>query len=183
MGRTLILALTLTIGLNCASAQSDQDIQAAVQKALHAYSLTTIESVVRNGSATLTGSVNLCTQRLLAVETAARIPGVKTIEDRIEVSGPVVSDQELKAEIHLIIADQIRKLGGFGVGSMNAHVQHGVVILSGSAAVALVEPAIDAIAGTQGVKNVINHVHRMVPYDADWRSANPPIVGISSSSH
>lgn len=154
----LLLALTFNSSLTCAFAQTDEEIQAAVLKALSAYSLTSIHASVQKRSVSLTGSVNLCRDRLLAYETVSRIHGVKAIQDGIEVSGPLVPDAQLKPQIHKIIADRIRKLGDFGVGSITARVHNGAVTLSGAAAPELAAPAINAIAGVVGVKNVIDHV-------------------------
>lgn len=173
MRRILLLVLLFTLGTTGSFGQSDEEIQTAVQKAVRAYSLNEIESSVDGGTVILTGQVKNCRDRLLAIETVKRIHGVKAIKDEIEVPGPAVPDGELKAEVDLIIADQIRKLGGFGFGSMKAAVSGGVVTLSGTAAPELTEPAIDAIAGTQGVRNVIDRVVRVPPYDVQTPRPTP----------
>ena len=173
MKRILLLACTLALGLSPVSGQSDQEMQAAVQRALRAYALTAIEPSVKNATVVLTGSVNLCRERLLAVQTVSRIRGVKAVDDRIQVLTPQVPDPQLKAQVDLIIGDRIRALGGFGFGSIKAHPKDGVVTLSGTAAVKLAEPAIAAIAGIVGVKKVIDHVGRVQDYDANWHSNYP----------
>ena len=167
-GHAVVVTLTLALSTG-AFGESDQDIRVAVQNALRAYSLPSIHSSVRDGSVSLKGAVNSCRDRLLADEMVSRIHGVKTIQDGIQVSGPQVPDTQLKTQIDKIIADRISKLGGFGFGSMIAHVQNGAVTLSGSAAPELAEPAIDQIAGTVGVKNVIDHVSLWPHLEPKWR--------------
>lgn len=161
--RRILLLVLLFIPLNLTHAfgQTDTEIQSAVQKAVHAYSLSGIQSSVQSGTVTLTGSVELYRRELLAIETVARIHGVKAIENSIVVCGPSIPDAQLKPQIDRIIADRIHKLGGFGYGSMKADVKSGVVTLSGSAAPELALPAINAIASMKGVKNVIDHVQRV----------------------
>jgi osmotically-inducible protein OsmY len=178
MSRILILALALTpaLGATCVSAQSDRQIQESVQRSLHAYSLTSIHSFVHGGAVTLTGSVYLCRDRLLADELAGRVQGVTTIDDLIDVSGPAVPDAQLQSETDSILARRLHKLGGFGYGSITARVQNGIVALYGTAAAELAAPSIAAIAATLGVRNVIDRVHRVPPYDSDWRRSHPPEV-------
>lgn len=95
---------------------------------------------------------------------------MKTIQDRIEVSGPSISDPQLKTQVDKIIAHRIRSRGRLGYGRIIAGVKSGVVTLSGTATPELAESAIDPIAGIAGVRNVIDHVHRMVREDPRWRS-------------
>jgi osmotically-inducible protein OsmY len=165
MRRILVLVLTLALGSTCLSGQSDEEIQATVQKAVHAYSLSGIKSTAKDGTVSLTGSVNLCRDRLLAIDMVKRIHGVKAVEDRIEVLGPVIPDEHLKAQVDWIIANRIHRLGGFGFGSMKANVKNGVVTLSGTAARELTVPAINAIAAIPGVKELIDNVLRVPHYD------------------
>jgi osmotically-inducible protein OsmY len=183
MLRSYAVALTLTVALSSTNAfgRSDQEIQIAVQKALRAYSLVTVHFSVQKGSVTLHGVVSSCRDRLLVDETVSRIHGVRTIQDGIEVSGPRILDARLKTQIDKIIADRIRKLGGFGFGSMTVHVQDGAVTLSGAAAPELAVPAIYTIAGTVGVKNVIDHVLRVPHYEKIWRSDFPGFDGIQGA--
>jgi osmotically-inducible protein OsmY len=166
----VLLACTLAIGLSPASGQGDQEIQEGVERALRAYALTAIESSAQNATIVLTGSVNLCRDRLLAVQTVGQIHGAKAIDDRIHVCGPRVSDDQLKDQVDRIIAARIHRLGGFGFGSMTARLKDGVVTLTGTAATKLAEPAIAAIASLTGVTNSVDHVGRVPDYDANWHS-------------
>jgi len=83
MRRILLVAFVFTICFSQAFGQSDQEIEAAAQKALRAYSLSAIETSIQNNTITLTGLVNLCRDKLLAIETIRRIHGVMGVIDRI----------------------------------------------------------------------------------------------------
>lgn len=166
---SVLLAFSFLASSIDASGEGDQQIQTSIQKALRAYSLTVLSSV-QDGSVTLSGRVHLCRDRLLAVEIVNRIHGVKAILDRIEVDGPRVPDSELKSKIDQIITGQIRKLGGFGFGSMRAKVHDGVVTLSGAAAAQLASPTIAQIADIVGVKDLSDQVHRVQQYETKWPS-------------
>jgi osmotically-inducible protein OsmY len=174
MSRMPILALTFMLSAACLAAQSDQEIQASVERNLHAYSLASIHTSVQHGAVTLTGLVNLCSDRLLADEIAARIKGVKAIYDLIEVSGPAIPDEQLQAGVERIIAVRLRNLGGFGYGSITTRVRNGVVGLFGTAAPELTGPAVAEIIGMQGVRNLVDRVRRVRPYDSSWRISHPP---------
>jgi osmotically-inducible protein OsmY len=182
MRSRLILALPFTLSLTCATAQSapgtDERIQASIQRDLRAYSLTQVRSSVQDGDVTLTGSVNVCRDRMLAREMARAVNGVLNVEDDIEVAGPAIPDQQLEALINHIVADRLRRLGGFGYGSVTARVQNGVVTLSGTAAPELTAPTIASITNTQGVRNLIDRIHRVRPYDPTWRKTHPPDLSI-----
>jgi BON domain len=113
MRPVLHFAVIFVLSSAYAFAQSDEEIQTAVQKAIPE---TTIHASVQNGAVILTGFVDLYRDRLLADETVSRIHGVKTIQDGITVAGPQVPDTQLKPAIDEIIADRIRNLGTFGAG-------------------------------------------------------------------
>jgi hyperosmotically inducible protein len=107
---------------------------------------------VDNGVVTLSGSVDRCLARLDAVQMTSRIRGVRSIADKIQVTGPQVPDAQLKAHLEKSITERIRKLGGFGFGSIPVKVRDGEVTLSGDAAKQLAGPAVAAAAETLGVK-------------------------------
>jgi hyperosmotically inducible protein len=184
MRRILLLAFAFSLGLASASAQSDQELDAAVQKALRAYSLDNIHASVEHGFVTLTGTVDLCRARVLADRTLSGIRGIAAIWDRVQVSGPTVPDRELKERVTQIIADRLHKMDGGGLGgglhygSISVQVQDGAVILTGSAASQFALPAIEDVAGMPGVKNVIDHVRRVAPTSTDWDSMGAAI-GVS----
>ena len=179
MRLTLLLAVTMFLGSKASFGQSDENIQANVQKALSAYSIKSIHSSVQGGVVTLTGSVDLCTTKILADELTSGIPGVKSIWDRVQVSGPTVPDKELSQQIKNLITERIRRLGGFGFGSISAQVQNGVVTLSGYAAPQLTLPTRAAVENIPGVKNLIDHVKLVPPVEPHWQTSF--VVGGESS--
>jgi osmotically-inducible protein OsmY len=73
--------------------QNDENIKSNVQKALSAYSIKSIHPSVQGGVVTLTGTVDLCRTKVLADQLTSGIRGVKSIWDRVEVSGPTVPDK------------------------------------------------------------------------------------------
>jgi osmotically-inducible protein OsmY len=171
MRLSLLLALTMFLGSQPSFGQNDESIQANVQKALSVYSIKSIHSSVQSGVVTLTGSVDLCRTKILADELTSGIRGVKSIWDRVEVSGPTVPDKELGKEIKNLIADRIRRLGGFGFGSISAQVHDGVVTLRGYAAPQLALPTRAAVADIPGVKNLIEHIKLVPPVEPHWQTS------------
>jgi hypothetical protein len=55
----LLVFLFITLGLTDAYGQTDEEIEAAAQKAVHAYSLSGIQVSVQSGTITLTGFVGV----------------------------------------------------------------------------------------------------------------------------
>ena len=170
MRLSLLLAATVYLFSQASFGQNDENIQANVQKALSAYSIKSIHPSVQAGVVTLTGSVDLYRTRSLADQLTSGVPGVKSIWDRVTVSGPNVPDEELTRQIKTLIADRIRKLGGFGFGSISVNVKDGVVTLSGYAAPQLTSPTTEAVGNLAGVKNLIDHVKLVPPSEPHWQS-------------
>jgi Predicted periplasmic or secreted lipoprotein len=162
MRLSLLSAMTVFLVSQISFGQNDETIQTNVQKALTAYSIKSIHPFVQGGVVTLTGSVDLCRTKILADQLTSGIPGVKSIWDRVEVAGPNVPDDELSKQIKNLITDRIRKLGGFGFGSISLEVKNGVVTLNGYAAPQLALPRTAAVGDIPGVKNLIDHV-KLVP--------------------
>lgn len=176
MRRIPIFALILAVATACALAQSDRDLQTAVQRSLRAYALNDVHTAVRDGAVTLTGSVSICRDRLLADELVGRTQGVQTIDDQIDVSGPSIPDNQLKADVDRIIAQGHHKLGWFGYGTVTTQVENGIVGLYGTASSELAAPVVAAVAVIPGVRNVIDRIHRVPPYDSSWVRSHPPDI-------
>jgi osmotically-inducible protein OsmY len=171
MRLNLLLAASAFLLPQTSFGQNDDNIQVNVQKCLGAYSIKSIHASVQGGVVTLTGSVDLYSTRFLADQLTSGVPGVKSIWDRVEVSGPNVPDVELSKQIKTLITDRIRRLGGFGFGSISVNVKDGVVTLSGYAAPQLAFPTTTALQVTPGVKNLINHVKLVPPPAPHWQSS------------
>jgi hyperosmotically inducible protein len=170
MRLSLLLAAAVCLVSQTSFGQNDESIQANVQKVLSAYSIRNIHSSVQGGVVTLIGSVDLYRTRFFADQLTSGVPGVKSISDRIEVSGLNVPDEELTRQIKNLIADRIRKLGGFGFGSISVNVKDGVVTLSGYSAPQLKLPTTEAVGDLPGVKNLIDHVKLVPPSEPHWQS-------------
>ena len=181
MRLSLLLAVNLFFVSQASFGQNDKNIQANVQKALSAYSIKSIHPSVQGGVVTLTGTVDFCRTKILADQLTSGIPGVKSIWDRVQVSGPAIPDKELSKEIKNLIIDRIRKLGGFGFGSISAQVQDGVVTLRGYAAPQLALPTTAAVADIPGVKNLIDHVKLVPAVEPHWQSSFE--IGTGESNH
>jgi len=130
MRLNLLLAATVFLLSQTSFGQNDDTVQVNVQKCLNAYSIKSIHSSAQGGVVTLTGSVELYRTRLLADQLTSGVPGVKSILDRIAVSGPDVSDEELSKQIKNLISDRIRRLGGFGFGSISVNVKTASLLLA-----------------------------------------------------
>ena len=163
------------------SGRTTKNIQANVQKVLSAYSIKSIHTSAQGGVVILTGTVDLCRTKILADQLTSGIRGVKSIWDRVEVSGPAVPDKALSKEIKNLITERIRKLGGFGFGSISAQVQDGVVTLRGYAAHQLALTTTAAVADIPGVKNLINHVKPIPPIEPYWQTSFE--IGAGESNH
>ena len=174
MRLSLLLAATVFLLSQTSFGQNDDNIEVNVQKCLIAYSIRSIHASVQGGVVTLTGSVALSSTRFLADQLASGVPGVKSIWDRVEVSGPNVPDEELSKQVKNLIADRIRRLGGFGFGSISVSVKDGVVTLSGYAAPQLAFPTKTAVGDIPGVKNLIDHVKLVPPFEPHWQSSSEP---------
>ena len=165
---TVVSSIAFILAIPAAVAQSDGDVTAAVYKALRAYEIQGVRISVESGVVTLSGKVDRCLARLDALQMTSRIRGVQAIEDKIQVAGPRIADERLKAYLEKMIAERTRKLGGFGFGSISVGVRDGVVTLSGNAAKQLAGPVAAAVAQTTGVKNLIDRVQIVPLYDTGW---------------
>jgi len=161
----LLVASTVVLVSQISFAQSDATIQKNVEKALGAYSITSISVLVQGGGVTLTGTVDRCSTKILADQLTAGVPGTKSILDRVQVAGPNVPDGELSEQIEKLIKDQIRRLGGFGNGSISVSVKNGVVTLNGYATPQLTDSIVGFASDMPGVKSLIN---KIVSKDPRW---------------
>ncbi len=130
MRLNLLLAAAVFLLSQTSFGQNDENIKVNVQKCLIAYSIKSIHASVQGGVVTLTGSVDLYSTRFLADQLTSGVPGVKSVWDRVEVLSPNVPDEELSKQVKNLIADRIRRLGGFGFGSISVNVKDGVVTLA-----------------------------------------------------
>jgi hyperosmotically inducible periplasmic protein len=116
-------------------------------------------TVDANGIATLTGSVNLFEYKADAEKRVSKVKGVSAVRNKIEVAGPVVSDDQLRDKLGEKLAyDRV----GYGTTTFNAislNVENGVVTLGGHAYGYVDRDSALALASTfPGVKEVVNQI-------------------------
>jgi osmotically-inducible protein OsmY len=148
----------LRLGLLDASRRADADTEAAVLDALNADAAlpaSDIEVAVHNGAVTISGLVELTSQRDRAEREVLAVPGVSSVHNRLRVLLPVLSDD---------VAERITDAIGFnaivGADSLTVTVDGDVVTLSGTVrSRADHETALTAAAAAPGVTDVHDHVH------------------------
>jgi hyperosmotically inducible periplasmic protein len=177
----LILLLALSVPSQARADQSgqggkyDQELQESVNKTLGTNKeFKNVQAKVEDGIVTLNGTVNLFADKEKLERKMHDKDHVQAIRDNVQVTGEQgqsVSDAQLREKL----ADKLRyDRVGYGItfDSINLGVQNGVVALSGSV---LDEPsrasALAIVAGTPGVKNVIDNiqVQPASPMDDDLR--------------
>lgn len=137
---------------------SDAQITSEIQKQLQGKSYRGVTVHVDNGTAMLSGQVDVYAYKSQAVKKAKKVRGVQNVQDNIAVGGASVPDQELQRKLmQKIEVDRV----GFGqvFDAIGATVQNGVVTLEGHAVGPVAKQS--AIALTEympGVKGVIDHI-------------------------
>jgi osmotically-inducible protein OsmY len=130
-----------------------------------------IKILSKNGSVVLTGTVNESFQKSLAQETVAELPGVKSVDNRLETKGASPS-----ANSDAWLRDKVKVTLSFhhSVSAMatEVDVKDGIVTLRGTAASeAQKELTAEYAKDVEGVKNVINAMTVTVPTN------NKPTIG------
>jgi len=140
--------------------QAGDDAGAAheLQSKLNKSQFKDVKVRVQNGVATLYGTVNLYEDKADADKRAHKAKGVAAVRNDIEVAGPNVPDEQLKAKL----AEKL-EYDRVGYGNMfdaiSVGVQNGVVTLGGHA---LDYPTRDSALGLvstyPGVKDVVDEI-------------------------
>jgi len=165
MKRQLIamaVALFVLLSMTAMAATSgyDQQIQQAVsQKIRDAKRLKSVNSSVEGGIVTLTGTVGLYQDKLVATNKVKKIKDVAGVRDDITVAGQIVPDAQLEKKLAKQLAyDRV----GYYDNAFNyvaLSVKDGVVTLSGDT---VWDPPKDSalaiVARTPGVKDVVDDV-------------------------
>ena len=174
--KNLLLALTLAGALlslpqTALAAQGGDDAGAArdLQSKLNKSQFKNVKVDVKNGIATLSGTVDLYEYKADADKRAHKEKGVMAVRNDIEVAGPSVSDDQLRAKLgEKLEYDRV----GYGnvFDAISLGVQNGVVTLGGHA---LDYPSRDsalALVGTYpGVKDVVDEIQVDPPSPMDDR--------------
>lgn len=134
----------------------NSEAQAKLNKSQFKDVKVTVDS---NGIATLTGSVSLYEYKSGAANRVRKVKGVTAVRNDIQVEGPSVPDDQLKAKLMEKLAyDRV----GYGTTTFNAigvNVQNGVVTLGGHAYSYPDKDSAIAVASTYpGVKDVVDEI-------------------------
>ncbi len=141
------------------SGANDAQIQAEVTKALDNKRFRDVKTSVANGVVTLTGTVDVYSDKEQADKKAHHRKNVKGVENEIEVGGAVVEDATLRNKLAEKLAyDRV----GYGTTAFNAFtigVQNGVVTLGGVAyGPTDKDSALSLVANYPGVKDVVDNI-------------------------
>lgn len=157
---TVVMTLFATAGYVQAQASpQDAQIQADVAKALDNKRFKDVKVAVQNGMVTLTGTVDLYSEKEDADHKAHHRKNVRSVQNLIEVTGPVVEDVTLRNKIaEKLTYDRV----GYGTTAFNAFtigVQNGVVTLGGVAyGPSDKDSAISLVSNFPGVKDVVDEI-------------------------
>lgn len=137
----------------------DAQVREDVLKALDNKRFKEVKATVANGVVTLSGSVDVYSDKEDADKKVHHRKNVKGVENEIEVAGPPVEDETLRNKLAEKLAyDRV----GYGTTAFNAltiGVQNGVVTLGGVAYGPVdKDSAVSLVANYRGVKDVIDNI-------------------------
>jgi osmotically-inducible protein OsmY len=116
-------------------------------------------SVDGNGIATLTGSVTLYEYKKDAANRVRKAKGVTAVRNDIQVGGPTVPDNELKAKLAEKLAYDRVGYGSTPFNAISVSVENGVVTLGGHAYSDVDKDSAVALVSTYaGVKEVMDDI-------------------------
>jgi hyperosmotically inducible protein len=141
-----------------AFAADDNSATSEAQSKLNKSQFKNIKVSVKDGEATMTGTVDLYEYKVDADKRIHKVKGVSAVRNDIEVAGPNVSDGELKAKLsEKLTYDRVGYGNVFDAISLN--VQNGVVTLAGHARTDVDKDSALALVSTYpGVKEVVNEI-------------------------
>lgn len=143
-------------GIRIAGQDANSNAQSRLNKSQFKDVKVTVDN---NGIATLTGTVALYEYKADAANRVRKAKGVTAVRNDIQVAGPTVSDEELKAKLSEKLAyDRV----GYGTTTFNAislGVENGVVTLGGHAySYPDRDSALALVATYPGVKDVVDEI-------------------------
>jgi hyperosmotically inducible protein len=160
-GMTQGLAQTAggTVASGQINTQNDAQIQADVTKALNNKRYKDVKIAVQGGVVTLTGTVEVYAEKADAGNRAHHRKNVQSVDNLIEVNGPVVDDVTLRNKLsEKLVYDRV----GYGTTAFNAFtigVKDGVVTLGGVAfGPEDKDSAVGLVSSYPGVKDVVDNI-------------------------
>ena len=157
--RSLMLTAALLIalcGLSLHLSAADLGSDAAAR--LNKKQYHDVKVTVNNGTATLTGTVNLYVYKADAVKRVSKVNGIAAVHDLIEVAGPTVPDQVLQDKLQEKLAYD-RVFYGNVFNAISLGVENGVVTLGGHAlSLNSRDSALGLVSTYPGVKGVVDEM-------------------------
>src|SRR6202166_2111866 len=157
---TLVSLVLLSMTALATTGRYDQQIQQTASHKLHdAKQLQSVNSSVEDGIVTLTGTVSLYQDKLDAAKKVKKLANVTGVRNDIAVAGETVPDSQLQQKLAKKLAyDRV----GYYDNAFNyvaVDVKDGVATLSGDTVYDVPKDmALDIVARTPGVKDVVNDV-------------------------
>lgn len=137
---------------------SDAQLASAVKSELKSKNFQDVTVRVQDGTATLSGQVNLYAYKLEAIKKAKKTRGIKDVRDNIAVGGLTIPDNMLQRKLlQRIEVDRV----GYGqvFNAISVQVINGVVTLGGHALGPIAQQsAVSLTEFTPGVKEVVNQI-------------------------
>jgi osmotically-inducible protein OsmY len=151
------VANDLTLEVSDSFVRSDTELVAAIREALR-WDVDVpdekIDLIVRNGRATLKGTVDYWYQRVAAAKAVERLSGVVAVSDQIDVKPEPVADVDVACEIGDAIARRTS-----GANRIGIDVKSGAVTLRGRALTSHDRLQAEKAAwSTKGVRTVTNDI-------------------------
>lgn len=164
----VLLALPRTSWAAPDSSPSVQSQQASAAAHLNKKQFQNVKVSVRNGIATLTGSVDLYQYKVDAGKRVLRANGVTAVRNNIAVAGPNVTDAQLQKKLGEELAYS-REGYGSVFDAISLKVENGVAILGGHTHNYPNRDAALAVAATTpGVKGVVDQIEVDPVSGMDW---------------
>ncbi len=127
-----------------------------------------VKVTVNNGTATLTGTVDLYVYKADATKRVSKVNGIAAVHDLIEVAGPTVPDQQLQDKLQEKLAYD-RVFYGNAFNAISLGVQNGVVTLGGHAlSFNSRYSALGLVSTYPGVKDVVDEMQVDPVSLIDW---------------
>src|ERR1039458_7787840 len=127
-----------------------------------------VKVTVNNGTATLTGTVDLYVYKADAVKRVSKVNGIAAVHDLIEVAGPAVPDQVLQDKLQEKLACD-RVFYGNAFNAITLEVHNGVVTLGGHAlSYNSRDSALGLVDTYPGVKDVVDEMQIDPVSFIDW---------------
>jgi osmotically-inducible protein OsmY len=140
------------------TAQAGNPVASELAARLNKKQFHDVKVSVDQGTAILTGTVELYANKVEAEKRARKTPGITAVRDLIQVGGPDVSDQELQDKL-LTKLTYDRVFYGNAFNAISLHVRNGTVILGGHAlSPNSKDSALELVSYYPGVKGVVDEI-------------------------